>query len=71
MSSISKAQGTFGATLTAAVLHDMDDGHKAAIIYTYHIEFEGDPNELAKMISKLPTVEFVAELIQNEGLGEK
>jgi hypothetical protein len=71
MSQISKSQGTFGATLSVAALHDMDDGYKAAINYTYFIEFGGDPNKLAKAISKLPMVEFVAKMEVAEGIGEK
>jgi hypothetical protein len=71
MSSVSKTQGTFGATLSAAVLHDMDDGHKAAIVYQYHIEFEGAPEELAKAIAALPMVEEVAKLEIGKGIGER
>ena len=71
MSSISKDQTTFGATLVASILHDMDDGCKAAMVYTYHIEFEGSPTELVKAIAELPMVECAYRMTLAEALGKK
>jgi len=58
-----KHQATFGATLTAALLHRGDDDPKEkkpyAVTDTYFIEFEGEPEDLLKAIAKLPMVEQV------------